>query len=126
MSLLSGVAFAVLGAVLYFVLRESKSPLAPLLPLLGGVALLLSAFSSLGKNDFLSALAGYGIEGDMAKTVFKVLFAGFIIELGADVCEELGSAALGKRLCFFGNIEILLLVLPILSEIFSLSGELLS
>lgn len=126
MSLTAGVGFAVLSAVLYFVLRESKSPLAPLLPLLGGTALLLSALASLGKADLLSVLSGYGIEGDMAKTVFKVLFAGFIIELGADVCEELGSVALGKRLCFFGNIEILLLVLPILSEIFAVSGELLS
>ncbi len=126
MSIHEGVAFALLGAVLFFVLRESKSPLAPLLPLLGGLALLLSALTALERLELFSLLETYGVEGDTAKTVFKVLFVGFLTELGADTCEELGAASLSRRLCFFGNVEIFLIVWPILSEILTLSGELLS
>ncbi len=124
MSAAEGVAFAVLCAVLFFVLRESKSPHGALLLLIGGLALLFSSLSqvlSLGILSSLSALLGE----EEGKTLVKVLGVGLLVDVGCDVCEELGAQTLSKRLVFFGNAEILLLIYPILSELFTLSEELL-
>ena len=124
MTVESALGFAVLGAVLIFVLKESKSPLAPPLSLLAGMLLLLSALSRFAESELLTSIAALA-EREESRTVFKVLSVGLLTEIGADTCEELGAVALGKRLVFFGNAEIFLLVWPVLKDLLLLSGELL-
>ena len=113
-------------AVLALVLRESKSALAPLLLLLGGVALLvtvvpkLAAFSSL-----FSLLAESGLEEE-TETVAKVLSVGFVSAFGADACTELGAPTVAGKLELCGRIEILLIALPTLTALLSGALSLLS
>jgi hypothetical protein len=126
MSAYEGVGFAVLGAVLFFVLRESKSALAPMVPVIGGIALLLAAFSRFASLEVLGFFTENGIGKNETKTIFKMLSVGFLTEIGADTCDELGASVLAKRLVFLGNIEIFLLAWPILSELLTLSMEMLS
>ena len=116
--------FAILGAVLVFVLKESKSPLAPLLSLLSGTLLFCAALSRYAQSELLSTLSALA-EKEEAKTVLKVLSVGLLTEIGADTCDELGAGALGRRLVFLGNAEIFFLVFPVLKELLTLSGELL-
>lgn len=124
MTLTEGLVLALLSAVLAFVLRESKSPLTPFISILGGVLLLLSTFLRLGESEVLSKFSAL-LSAAETKTVFKVLSVGLLTEIAADTCEELGSPVLAKRLVFFGNAEILLLILPTLSEMLSLAEDLL-
>lgn len=124
MTAAAALGFAVLGAILIFILKESKSPLAPLLSLAGGVVLLSAALSRYAESELPSFLLSLA-KKEEGELVFKVLGIGFLTELGADVCDELGSSSLGKRLIFFGNAEILLLSLPVLKDLLTLSGELL-
>ena len=126
MNIYEGVGFCMIGSLLFFALREWKSGLAPLLPVVGGLAVLGASLKVLSESGVFSFFADYGVTGETAKLVSKVLSVGFLTEIGADVCEELGSGALAKRLVFFGNAEILLLVWPLLSEILGRAMELLS
>ncbi len=126
MSVYEGCAFALLGAVLFFVLKEARSALSPLLPVLGGIALFLSAFLKLAESEVFEFFGKYGLGDTTVKTVFKVLFVGFLTEISSDICEELGAGTLSRRLCFFGNVEIFLITWPILSEILESSMEMLS
>ncbi len=126
MSIYEGCAFALLGSLLFYVLKESKSPLSSLLLVLGGLSLFLSAFSKFSESDVFSFFSAQGLSEDTVKIVFKVLFVGFLTEISSDICEELGAAVLSRRLCFFGNVEIFFITWPILSEILTLSMEMLS
>lgn len=124
MSILDGIGFALLAAVLAFVLRESKSPLAPFIGILSGIALLLFAVSRLAEGEIFSTLRTLADKTE-TQIVFKVLAVGLLSEICADTCEELGTPALAKRIVFFGNVEILLLIFPILKELLSLAEEML-
>ncbi len=124
MSAESAFGFAVLAAVLILVLKESKSPLAPILSLSSGLLLFCAALSRYAESELLYTLAALA-EKDEVKTVFKILSVGLLTEIGADPCDELGAGTLGKRLVFFGNAEIFFLVFPVLRELLTLSGELL-
>ena len=124
MTLTGALGMAVLCAAMTFILRESKSPLAPFACALGGITLLLGAFSRLSDSELIGKLSSL-FAGEESKTVFKVLSIGLLTEICADTCEELGSPTLAKRLVFFGNAEILLLVFPILLDLFSLAGDML-
>ena len=126
MTVYEGVGFCLVGSILFFALKEWRSPLAPLLPLLGGLALLGLTLVKLSENGLFDFFARYGVTGETAKLVSKVLGAGFLTEIGADTCEELGAATLGKRLVFFGNVEIFLLVWPLFKEVLTQAMALLS
>lgn len=126
MSVGQTVGVALLLSLVALFLRESKSALAPLLLLGGGVVLLLgvlprlSAFSSL-----FSLLSSVGLEEE-TETVAKVLSVGFLTSIGAEACTELGAPSVASKLELCGRIEILLLALPALNELVSGALSLLS
>lgn len=124
MTATQAIGFAVLGAILFFILKESKSSLAPLLSITGGIVLLCAALARYAQSELFDTIRSLSSEEE-TKIVFKVLSVGFLTEIGADTCEELGAGALGKRLVFFGNAEILFLVFPVIKELLTLAGDLL-
>ena len=126
MNVLGAVGVSLLCAMCALVLRESKSPVAPLVSLLGGLCLLLFLLPRLG--ELLSGLEETlgTLDGALMGSVGKVLAASLLIGVGCDACTELGAPSLAAKLDFFGKIEILLLSLPTLGELFSRVTTLLS
>ena len=59
------------------------------------------------------------------RLVLKVLGVGYLTEIGADVCRELGAESLAARLSLFGRMEIFLLSLPSLEKLFEAALSLL-
>ena len=126
MNLLTTLGIGLLTATSALLLKELKSPIAPLVTLSGGILLLLTVFSRLspivawaeGLSDSLPAVVG--------ETVSKVLAAGVLTSFGADTCNELGAASLATKLELAGKLEILLLSLPLFKELFSRVEVLLS
>ncbi len=119
MTLLPTLGIGVLCAIAALVLRECKSPFAPLLTLFGGILLLLCVIPRLSPLvSWASSLEG-ALPLSVGETVGKVLAAGFLCSIGSEVCTELGAPALGGRLELAGKIEILLLSLPVLTELFA-------
>lgn len=126
MNLLTTLGVGLLTATSALLLKELKSPIAPLVTLSGGILLLLSVFSRLspivtwaeGLSDTLPAVVG--------ETVSKVLAAGVLTSFGADTCNELGATSLATKLELAGKLEILLLSLPLFKELFSRVEVLLS
>ena len=126
MTLLSTLGIGVLCAVAALVLKECKSPLAPLLTLLGGILLLLCLLPRLSPLvTFAQTLEG-ALPHAVGETVGKVLATGFLCSIGSDVCTELGAPTLAGRLELAGKIEILLLSLPVLTELYARVEALLS
>ena len=88
------------------------------------VAALFFVILSLGVVDSLSAVLGgvgdffelSGI-GDVAKTSMKVVGTGYIFGIASDVCSELGEGGASKALDLAGKVEVVLIVLPYLTEV---------
>lgn len=126
MSILQAAGVGILCALTALVLRESKSPLAALLPLCGGLALLLLALPRLSAVTEIAALLEGAVDAQMGIAVSKVLAVGFITSIGCDICTDLGAPTLAERLDLCGKLEILLLTLPTLKALLSAALEMLS
>lgn len=126
MTLLSTLGIGVLCAAAALVLKECKSPIAPLLTLLGGILLLLCLVPRISPLLAWAKKLEGALPHAVGETVSKVLATGFLCGVGSDVCTELGAPSLGGKLELLGRIEILLLSLPLLSELFSRVEALLS
>lgn len=124
MSYLQILALACLGAALGFVLRALRSPLAAFVGLVGGLALLFFLLPRLGEPlAALAALCEAGGLQDTLSAVLRMLGVGFLTAFAAEICRDLGESTLATRVELCGKIEILLLSLPALTDLFSLVGE---
>ena len=126
MSVGQTVGVALLCALSALLLRESKSSLAPLLPITGGLLLLLLALPRLSAfSSFFSLLEQNGLGEDCA-LVARILSVGLVTALGADACGELGAPSLATKVELVGKIEILVLALPTLTALLEAAMALLS
>ena len=126
MTLLPTLGIGVLCALAALVLKECKSPLAPLLTLLGGILLLLGIIPRLTPLLSWAQTLEDALPHAVGETVGKVLAAGFLCGIGSDICTELGAPSLASKLELAGRVEILLLSLPLLTELFARVEALLS
>ena len=119
MTLLTSVGVGVLCAVAALVLRECKSPFSPLLTLLGGTLLLTALLPRLSPLLTWAATLEAALPLAVGETVGKVLAAGFLSSMGKEICQELGAPSLGGKIELAGRVEILLLSLPVLTELYT-------
>ncbi len=125
MSMAVALGLALLGAVLSSLLRELKSPYAPYVAALAGLLVLGLLF---GKWDSLTPLLSFFEKAGLSEAtrlVLKVLGVGYLTEIGAEICRELGAESLASRLSLLGRMEIFLLSLPALEKLFTAAVEML-
>ena len=122
MSILQLCGLAVLAAALALIVKATGSRLAPYLPLLGGMALLLAAVTRYQEpiNALLALSEEAGISSSVG-TVLKMLAIGFLCTAAADICRDMGEGTLAARVELCGRAEILLLCLPFLLELITLA-----
>ena len=126
MTILETLGVSLLCAFSSLVLRESKSPIAPFVTLIGGVLILFSLLPRINAAvSFASTLAA-SLPASVGETVGKVLAVGFLCGAGSDVCHELGAPSLGAKLTLAGKVEMFLLALPVLTELLTRAEALLS
>ena len=58
-------------------------------------------------------------------TLIKALGITFAIQITSDACVDAGESSLSERISLFGRIEILLITLPLIKDLFSMTEELL-
>ncbi len=112
MTVWGAVAAALLTAISAMLVRECGGRLAALVSLTGGVVILLAVFPRAAEIvSELRGLAALGADEWLAP-ILKIIAVGYAVEIGADICRELGEAGVAARLELCGKLEILLLALP--------------
>ena len=119
-----GVALCALAAIL--ILKGQKSDFAGLVSVAAGVILLGAAI--------VTFLPVFEFIGDtMSETSFsrhmavlgKALGITLAVQLSAEICRDAGESALASKLELIGKAEILLLALPLVSELIGLAAEIM-
>ena len=107
------VGIACVTAAAGVILRGQNGKLAPLLSLSGVLLLLLLFFRRIGGAVAVFCdLAEESALSPYLETLLKVLFCGYLTEIGSGVCRELGESGAASALECVGRGEILLLCLP--------------
>lgn len=118
---------AVLGLSVTLILRQWKSDLLPLIRIgftvLFAAALLVAA-APLFK--FIHSIGQIGGLSEYMETLFKALGIAVLTEICAGICRESGEGGIAGGVELTGKAEILLLSLPMLTELLSTARELLS
>ena len=127
MELLQVVGVASLAAVLVSVLKDSGSKYASVTICAAGAILAIYAMLKIKPMiETLSAyLEGYGM-GKYTGVLLKALGIGYLTQIGADICRDLGAESIAGKLELCGHIELLLLCLPLIENLLGISFSLVN
>ena len=84
----------------------------------------------LGELSSLGELFGHSelFDGEAKKyvsAIVKVVGAGYVFGIGADICRELGESGIANGVLVAGRVEIFAISLPFFKEILDIGAELL-
>ena len=115
MNVVQMVGFALTCSLLLVLVRRGSESLALLLAV-GATGVMVTAIISqlppiLGALEALSVRAG--VEMLYVRTVLRVIAVAYIVDLGAQLCSDVGEGALAKNLQLAGKVIILAIAVPI-------------
>ncbi len=119
-----GVALCALAAIL--ILKGQKSDFAVFVGTAAGVILVGAAVTTfLPVFDFIkTAVSGTNFSEYMT-TLGKAFGITLAVQLSSEVCRDAGEGALASKLELIGKAEILILALPLISELISLAAKIM-
>ena len=120
------IGVAVLIAVLALVFRELKKEYTPIILVAGGILITLWGLSRVVPViTYLTELTGNSELTEYFGIVLRVLGISFIVQIGADICRDLGEDSIASKVEFAGKAAILVMALPILQAVISMGFDLL-
>ncbi|MEG1499863.1 MAG: stage III sporulation protein AD [Clostridia bacterium] len=120
-----GIGLATCIAVL--IVKQIKPEIAVVLSVAGGILIVLLAINSLSSVIAgLSALAEKtGLSSGLFSTVLKIVGIGYVTEFAANICSDSGSAGLADKILLAGKVVILVIAIPIMTNIIEIITGLL-
>ncbi|MDR2909314.1 MAG: stage III sporulation AC/AD family protein [Oscillospiraceae bacterium] len=121
------IGLGIVAAVMAVVLRQHRPEFALLLSL-GAGALILGGIVA-GMRPVLGQIQSVfdhtGLPAPYAEILFKALGLCFITQIACDACKDAGETAIGSKVELAGKIGVLVISLPLFSQVLGIVDSLL-
>ena len=127
MEIVKIVVAAILIVFVVTIIKQIKPELAVAIMVIGSVVLILyilSFFSPIVVT-IEKIINSTGLNKEMFVVLLKIIGIGYLVEFCADICNDSGNSAIANKVVLGGKIFILILAIPIISELFNIIVELL-
>ena len=120
-------AVGIITALCVLILRDSRSDIALLIGITGGIIILLSLIDYFTEifAFFNELINNAGIDGSVIKVLIKVVGIGYVADFSAGLAEESGSKALGEKIILGGKVIIFIVSIPIIRLLFEIISSML-
>ena len=119
-------ASAVVSLFAVLILRQTGSPYGELAAVLFGICIMARVAVGISEAlGYLRTLADGSLVQEHLSTLLKAAAIAFITDLTADICRDTGVGSLASYVELFGRCELVLLSLPLVSELLELAFALL-
>lgn len=119
MHILQLVGIGLTATALAAVLRQQAPPFAMLVGMLAGVVLLLAVVDNFaGVVRSISDLANAAkVDHAFLETVLKIIGIAYIVEFAAQIARDAGEGALAGKIELAGKVGIVVLAVPIMTDV---------
>ena len=121
------IGIGVLVSLLLVIQKDAGGKYTTLLLTAGGIFLLYFFLERI--SPVFSLVGEYmkvGQMGEQGELLLKALAVGYLIKIGGDTCRDLGAEGIAAKLELCGRAELLLLSLPLLSELIATAFSLVA
>ena len=108
-------------------LKPIKPEISLIIGLCGGVLILSLVINYVFEivETFTNIVQKTGMNTGLLKIVLKIIGVGYLSEFGANVCNDAGSSSVADKILLAGKIIILVIALPIVTNIIEIILEIL-
>lgn len=121
------IGVGLVTALTVLIVKQIKPDIAVVLGMAGGIIMILMLVDSLTNivASFSSILKKSGLTTGIFSTVLKIIGVGYITEFSANLCADSGSSSIADKVLLAGKIIILVISMPIISNIIEIISGLL-
>ncbi len=121
------VGFAIVAVFLIVFLRQHKPEYSLLVGIAASAMLLIYLLGDIVKiiGEIRNLFAQVDLSVEYIGLIFKVLGICYIAQFAAELCADFGQSSLAGKIELAGKISILILSLPIIKQIISLTMQLI-
>lgn len=127
MDIIKIAGVAVISTVTVTLLRETRPSLALVLGIASGLVILIMILDSLFEvvYTFYGLAESVSLDGDIFKSVLKIIGVGYVAEFTSSVCADSGNKSIADKVMLAGKVTIMLLSLPIIKALIGVVSEML-
>lgn len=127
MDIVKIVSIGIISAIAIMLVKQIKPEFAIMLTIAALVVMLFLIIDLIKPiinfiTDFTSSA---GISSDLLFCIFKIIGIGYITEFGAGICQDSGCSSIADKVQIAGKCVILVVSLPIISQLFNIVSGLL-
>ena len=121
------IAIAIITSIASLIVKSVRNDFAIMIAITGGIVILVMVLSYLtGIFDTMKEIVNMsGISSSLYTRILKIVGIGYLIEFTAGLCSDTGNSGLGDKVLLGGKIIILIMALPIVTNIMQIIMELL-
>ncbi len=125
--LLKIVAIALITVFAHMLTKQVKPEIAVIIALVGSIIIITMTVNSLKSviTSFYSIFKTTGVDAELLTPLFKIIAIGYIAEFGANICVDAGASSVADKVLFSAKIIILMLSLPIITQVIDMVVALL-
>lgn len=104
------------------ILKNIKPELSIITILSGGILILLLALGSLTQafSEIMQIMSSSGISNTTLKMLLKIVGIGFMCEVAANICCDVGAVGLAEYVLLGGRIAIIVICFPVVKNLISI------
>lgn len=121
------IAIGLISCVAAMIVRPVRSDFSIIIAIAGGliiIAMIINYFT--GIISTLKDIIGItGLNSSIYTILLKIIAIGYLIDFSAGICSETGNSWLGDKIILGGKVVIMVMALPIITNILNIIMELL-
>ncbi len=121
------VAIGLITCVASLIIKPIRNDFAIIISIVGGIIIVVMLLGYLtGIFDTLKDIIGItNLNSSLYTILLKIIGIGYLIEFTAGICNDTGNGSLGDKILLGGKIIIMVMALPIITNILEIIMELL-
>lgn len=127
MDIIKIVGIGLITVIASMLVKPIKPEVSIIIGLCGGVLILIQTINYVVDiiDAFSSIIDKTGLNTGLLKTLLKIIGVGYLTEFSANLCNDAGSSSVADKILFAGKIIILVMALPIVTNIIEIIVEIL-
>ena len=121
------IAIGLITCLATIIVKPIRSDFFFFFSIVGGLIILFMVIDYLSSvfETFRNIIGITGLNSNLYTLLLKIIGVGYLIEFTAGICSDTGNSSLGDKVLLGGKIIILVMALPIITNILQIIMELL-
>ncbi len=113
------VAIGLITCLATLIVKPVRSDFAIFIAIAGGLVILFLILDYVSDifEVFKNIISTTGVSSELYKILIKIIGIGYLIEFAVGVCNDTGNSSLGDKILLGGKIVIMVMALPIVTNI---------